>query len=171
MNITNEQRNWIIGGIVVVVVLTVGWWLFTKPSGDSMTGGTNTQTNTQTNTGANTGSSATDTRPTAQVNTGEEVHADDQPAGDRVVVVNAKISRSSWLAVRDDMRIYGARRVDPAGGGQSFNDVVVELLRNTETGKTYTVVVYVDDGDKVFDFKKDALVDGLDDTFTALNGD
>jgi hypothetical protein len=169
MNITNEQRNWIIGGIVLVVVLAIGWWLFTKPTNDAST---NTQTNTQTNTGTNTGtSSATNTRPTAQVNTGEEVHADDQPAGDRVIVSNAKISRSSWLAVRDDTRIYGARRVDPVGDGQSFNDVEIPLLRNTESGTTYRVVVYVDDGDKTFDFKKDALVDGLDDTFTAVNGD
>lgn len=167
---TKEQRNWMVGGIAVVVVLVLGWWFFTAPVQEAST---NTNTNTQTtSTGSNTSTGASsDVRPTVEVNMGEEVHADDQPAGDSVRVVEAKLSRVSWLAVRDDMRIYGAAKVTPPTGGGTMSDITVPLLRNTESGKSYTVVVYADDGDGVFDFKKDSLVNGLDDSFSALNGD
>lgn len=168
MKIDANTRNWIIGGVVLIVLLVAAWWLFTKPASDTGAGATSTATTSQ-NTGTTSGS--TSTGQTVGVNTGEEVNVEDQPAGDSVIVEHANISRASWLAVRDDMRIYGARRVDPTGDGQRFDAVSIPLLRNTEAGKTYTVVVYADDGDGTFDFKKDSLVSGLDDTFSALNGD
>ena len=164
----NMNTNVIIGGVVVLVLLVGGWWLTTKPLGG--TGSTATSTNTGAT--SSTGSNATSTnRPTVNVNTGEEVRVDDQPAGDRVRVVEAKLSRVSWLAVRDSLRIYGAAKVTPPQGGGTVSDVEIPLLRNTEADKTYSVVVYADDGDGVFDFKKDSLVSGLDDTFKASFGD
>lgn len=153
----------------MVVLALAGWWFFTGAPVEEAATSTNTNTNATQNAGSTgTTSGAVEERPTVGVNVGEEVHVSDQPAGDSVRVVEARLSRSSWLAVRDDLRIYGARRVDPVGDGQTFNDVDVPLLRSTEAGKTYTVVVYVDDGDRQFDFKKDSLVEGLDDAFVAL---
>ncbi len=34
----------------------------------------------------------------------------------------------------------------------------VKVQRATQAGKTYSVVIYVDDGDKKFDYKKDQLI-------------
>lgn len=163
-----KMQQWVIGAVVVIVVALLGWWFFTGASDDSSSTGS---TATSTATSSTSTSSSTDDRPTIGVNTGEEVHADDQPAGDSVRVVEARLSRVSWIAVRDDLRIYGAARVNPPEGGGTVNDITVPLLRNTEAGVTYKVVVYADDGDGAFDFKKDALVTGLDDTFTASNAD
>lgn len=168
MEWNSQTQQWVVGGAIVIVLALGAWWFFTgAPRGESGTEGT--QASTSTTTGTTTGSM--EERPSVAVNTGEEVHADDQPAGDSVRVVEARLSRVSWLAVRDDMRIYGAARVTPPEGGGTMTDIAVPLLRNTEAGKTYTVVVYADDGDNAFDFKKDALVNGLDDTFTASHGD
>lgn len=163
-----KTQQWVIAGAVVVVV-ALGGWLFFTGAASNTADDTATPSKNPTETG--TTSSSTDGRPTVAVNTGEEVSVDDQPAGDNVRVVEAKLSRVSWIAVRDDMRIYGAARVTPPQGGGTVSDITVPLLRNTEAGKTYSVVVYADDGDNVFDFKKDSLVSGLDDTFSALNGD
>lgn len=169
MDITNKQHQAIIGAAAVVVVLLIGWWLFTKPADNVV--GTNTGAATSTGTTGSATSTGATAANTVPVSAGEEVHVDDQPAGDSVRVAEARLSRTSWLAVRDTMRIYGAARANPPAGGGTMLDIAIPLLRNTEAGKTYTVVAYADDGDGVFDFKKDALVEGLDDTFTALHGD
>jgi len=163
-----KTQQWAIVGAVVIVAALGGWWFFTG-AGTNQTDDTVTPSENSTETSIT--SNSNDGRPTVAVNTGEEVSVDDQPAGDSVRVVEAKLSRVSWVAVSDDMRIYGAARVTPPQGGGTVNDITVPLLRNTESGKTYSVVVYADDGDGAFDFKKDALVSGLDDTFSALNGD
>jgi hypothetical protein len=167
---TTNKTNWIIGGVVIVVIAVVGWWLFTKSpvqEVEEATTGTVTGTTSNTNTGVSTSSEL----PTVSVSVGEEVTVEDQPAGDSVRVAEAKLSRVSWVAVRDDMRIYGAAKVTPPVGGGTMQDITVPLLRNTEAGKMYKVVVYADDGDNAFDFKKDALVDGLEDVFNTLYAD
>lgn len=63
---------------------------------------------------------------------------------------------SSWLAVREDRgglvgNILGAKRIDI---GTTAN-VEVPLQRSTEAGKIYHVVLFKDDGDRLFDFKVD----------------
>ena len=167
----------IIGGVVVLVVLILGWWLFTgKKSGTGVedTSPTTTTEQTTTTSSDTTGSSVSGSvanTPTVSVAAGETVTATDQPAGDSVRIGEARLSRVSWIAVRDDRSILGAARIDPPQGGGTVSDIVVPLLRNTEAGKMYKVVVYADDGDQIFDFKVDAMVDGLGTTFTATNGD
>lgn len=169
MEWNKQTQQYVIGGAVVIVVALLGWWFFTgAPKDGAMENENGTSTQATTTTGTSTGSM--EERPTTGVNTGEEVHVNDQPAGDSVRVAEARLSRVSWIAVRDDLTIYGAARVSPPQGGGTITDVSVPLLKNTEAGKTYKVVVYADDGDGAFDFKKDALVTGLDDTFSALSG-
>lgn len=171
MEWNTETKQWAIGGAIVVVLALLGWWFFTgAPVGNNNTDTTPNGAVSTSTSGANSGTT-TDNRPSVDMSAGESVQADDQPAGDSARVVEARLSRVSWIAVRDDMRIYGAVRVNPPQGGGTVNDITVPLLRNTEAGKAYSVVVYADDGDGVFDFKKDSLVEGLVDTFNGLNGD
>lgn len=99
----------------------------------------------------------------------------DQVAGDTVLVSQVSLPAKSWLAVTDDNNgspsyILGAQRV-PAG---VHSNIQVELLRSTLSGARYHLVIYVDDGDDMFDFRKDVLVthsDGteLSEMFTAVN--
>ncbi|OGZ03337.1 MAG: hypothetical protein A2430_01775 [Candidatus Liptonbacteria bacterium RIFOXYC1_FULL_36_8] len=74
----------------------------------------------------------------------------DQIAGSVVNIEKAALKENSWVAVQDNNdgslgNILGVQWL-PAGE----NSGGVELLRNTEEGKSYFVTIYVDDGDKEF---------------------
>lgn len=96
---------------------------------------------------------------------GEAVTIRDQAAGSNVTISDMTITKVSWVAVRDAKTkwILGARRFEP---GQKTGIVV--LLRNTVADTKYEGVIYVDDGDKAFNHKKDILVNGVVTSFTAL---
>ena len=75
---------------------------------------------------------------------------------------------SGWVAVREDRdgvfgNILGAQYL-PAG---TYTNVTVDLLRGTEPGKIYYAVLYKDDGDKVFDYEKDSIVQSENSTIFA----
>lgn len=93
---------------------------------------------------------------------GEAVVVQSQQAGGLVRVDSVTITRPSWVVVREEGWILGAARLD-----QSATEVTVPLLRETESGNTYEVVVYVDDGDKEFDHLADVLVSGVFAPFVA----
>jgi len=177
----NDTGNRVIAGVVVVLIVIGAWYLGTslKP-----TSGTSTTIDTSTtgssvdgsyNTGANTGTTGTGTMSdtgTVKVS-GEAITVSDQPAGSYVMVSSVTLPQMGWVAVRDSSgHTLGAARFD-AG---TYSAVQVPLLRNTTSGEHYQVLLYVDDGDKVFDLHKDTLVMNSDGsvagaTFSAVNGD
>lgn len=158
---TKNYTNWAIIGAVVIVVLLGGWWLFmSKPSDDAGTNATTTPNSTTTTNGSTTTGGSTATATTTA--SGETLAVSNQAGGSTVSVGNMNLTRESWVAVRDSKSILGAARFN-AGTASG----TVKLLRPTVAGQTYQVVVYVDDGDKKFDFKVDALVSGVSTSFTA----
>ncbi len=87
----------------------------------------------------------------------------DQFAGFTVTVDKAALDKDGWVVIEEDvdgkpLYLLGASRRD-AG---SYENISVELLRNTEEGGTYYAVIYVDDGDKKFDHKIDLLATTAD---------
>lgn len=96
---------------------------------------------------------------------GESVTIKDQAAGSNVTIADMSIKKVSWVAVRDAKTkwILGARRFEP-----DTKTGIVVLLRGTTAGTAYEGVIYVDDGDKKFDFHKDFLVEGVATSFKAL---
>ena len=84
---------------------------------------------------------------------------DNQAAGSEIIVKEIKVSKSGWLAIREDNglgepgNILGAQLFDP---GMTAGKV--ELLRNTEEGKTYYAVIFSDNGDRAFIPKMDLPV-------------
>jgi len=89
---------------------------------------------------------------------GDVVHVKDQQEGSQVFLSRLELTRSGWAAVREINdgvlgNILGAKRFD-AGVHQG----IIPILRNTEAGKHYVVILYTDDGDKIFDFEKDAVI-------------
>ena len=73
-----------------------------------------------------------------------------------MVIISHTLDRTGWIVVREDVdgnigNILGARLSDPGGfvGGE------VKLLRNTEPGKVYYVLLYADDGNRAFDIATD----------------
>ena len=166
----NDTGNRVIAGVIVVLLIIGAWYLGTtlKPSA-----GMKTATSTSTSTaGTGTPSSSMPGTTPVQVS-GDAVSVQDQPAGSYVMVASVTLPQTGWVAIRDSSgRTLGAARFD-AG---TYSAVQVPLLRNTISGQQYQALLYIDDGDKVFDLHKDTLVVNADGTvagttFTALNGD
>ena len=147
------MTQWVIIGAAVIVLIVGGAWL-------ALRGRTAVPT-------MDTANAIATTTPTATVDStknvpkgtvtatsdGESVAAADQAAGSVVTLSSLSLTRASWVAVRDDMSILGA-----AWFPSSATAGTVKVQRATVAGKTYRVVMYVDDGDKKFDYKKDQLI-------------
>ncbi|MEK9167940.1 MAG: hypothetical protein AAB769_01270 [Patescibacteria group bacterium] len=100
--------------------------------------------------------SATEMIFTESANT---VSAPDQPAGYRVVLNSVAIAKEGWVVIHEDAggvpgNVLGAQRFDVG----TYENSVVELLRNTTEGSTYYAMLHTDDGDKMFDLGKDAVM-------------
>ncbi len=84
----------------------------------------------------------------------------DQESGMSVILSMVSLEESGWVAIHEELldgsfgAILGARRFGP---GKQFSPLI-ELLRSTESGRPYVAALHADDGDSVFDFKKEILV-------------
>ncbi|PIR82220.1 hypothetical protein COU20_03625 [Candidatus Kaiserbacteria bacterium CG10_big_fil_rev_8_21_14_0_10_59_10] len=102
---------------------------------------------------------------------GYSIAVSDQLAGRSVTVQSVTLTETGWIAVRERAvegrpgNVLGAARRD-AG---VYEEVSVTLLRATEAGGSYEVVVYRDDGDRVFDMKKDTPLEDTAKVFRALS--
>jgi hypothetical protein len=178
----NDTTNRVIAGIVLALIFIGGWWLIAQNTRGIMQSGEKSGSMADAGgTGASSGSSSagsssgsgSSTGMEGQMVSGEGVTVADQPAGSLVTVKSARLDTTGWLAVRDSRGwILGAARLE-AGVHEA---VEVPLLRSTTAGESYQVLLYADDGDKTFDFKKDALVMNSDGsvvgtTFSAVSGD
>jgi len=86
-----------------------------------------------------------------------------QEAGASVVIEKLALTKKSWVAVHEDKNgvpgiVLGAIRLRP----ENATGTVGLIIRNTDPGETYYVVVHIDDGDDAFNYKTDIpeLVDG-----------
>ena len=98
----------------------------------------------------------TKTAPAQTTTSGNKLEVVDQPAGRAVIVKSVTVEKTSWIAVRDFANgkignVLGASRREPG----TSRDTVVDLLRGTEPGKQYAVVLFIDNGDGAFSTKTD----------------
>lgn len=118
--------------------------------------------------------SATDTlivddRPSAIVR-GGSVTVQDQRAGQNVFITDLELpSDTGWIGVRDyvDDRTTGLLGVVRWSKSEGLFPEQVNLMRSTEAGRTYAVVFYADNGDRVFSLATDAQIDGVMEIFKA----
>lgn len=159
----NVMNNAVLIGVVGLVLgFVLGWML--GNSGDTLTrANTSTAkeksnvstTTTTTNVSGIIDALTQGSSPSAE---GEaKIVVSNQKTGSVVTVSSVAVDASAWVAVREDSNgivgnILGARRVDQG----ETKDVQVVLLRSTEAGKTYRVVLFKDNGDKEFDYKTDS---------------
>ena len=147
-----STNNWIVIGVVAAVVILGGWWVMTSQSSSTSNGGEEMTEDKTPGTGsvpidASSGPSTT--------SDSESVSVSNQAAGTSIMLSSVTFSETGWVAVRDDRGwTLGAKRFD--AGTQS--NIAVTLLRATEAGQRYQVLLYIDDGDRLFDVKKEILV-------------
>lgn len=160
MDGTKTTTNWIIAGLVALVVIIGGGWLIARERSGSVTGTNATSTETvtgseTTNAGSNIGSTPTggESKPAVTIPTssasGETITVLDQPAGANVLVAEVNLTKPSWVAVRDTRGWYPGA----AWFSGSEKSVAIPLMRNTEAGQSYEVVIFVDNGDKKFELR------------------
>jgi len=90
----------------------------------------------------------------SNVSTLNSVFAGDQPAGVNALV-NVSLERVGWVTIHEDRggmpgNILGAKRFGPGSG-----TVSVMLLRAMLAESKYYAALRADDGDELFDYKKD----------------
>jgi hypothetical protein len=173
MDANKTTTNWIIAGLVALVVIIGGGWLIARERSGSMAGtqtaSTTASVETATVSKDSTGTSKTNTKASQAASaaaaapdmtasaSGETVSVSDQAAGSKVMVADVSVVRPTWVAVRDTRKWYpGAVLVS----GNKTN-VEIPLLRPTVAGETYEVVLFVDNGDGKFSIHNgDMLVAG-----------
>lgn len=99
-----------------------------------------------------------------------EVSVADQEAGDIVrFSASGYPENVGWIGVRDyvDGRLSGLLGVVRWDLGAGLRPSEVKLLRPTEAGKTYAIVFYKENGDRVFSLATDAQMSGVMETFKA----
>ncbi len=106
------------------------------------------KTDTSTSTIENTDSSA--------VTPSTIIDVSDQSAGNTVKVSHITLANDGWIVVHEARggfiaNALGAARKD-AG---KYSDITISLMRNTEPKKEYWVVLYKDNGDRIFDLNTD----------------
>jgi hypothetical protein len=157
MDGTKTTTNWIIAGLVALVVIIGGGWLVARERSGNVTGTTATSTDTtlddaasssdtSTNTAGTNTSAVPESKNPVTSASGETITVIDQPAGANVIVADVKLTKPSWVVIRDTK----GWALGAAWFNESRVSATVSLLRNTIAGQTYEAVIYVDDGDKKF---------------------
>lgn len=166
----------IIAGLVIGGLLV---WVFSSASNDQAATDeqdgdvTSQEENTSdTNNGSDDDTSgSSDTRASGSTNApvvvnGGSVDVEDQQAGGAVALSGIEYpDTTGWVVVREELdggelgNILGAARFDTEVG---LTPEEVRLLRETEAGKTYHVIVYSENGDNVFDLQDDLPVETAD---------
>lgn len=136
------------GGGFLVAMVCFSWW-------SSFAGKSDMSTTPQNNKEA-----LSMVEKVSKLETEASVSVSDQPAGRAVMVSRIRLDVPAWIAVRElvndsPTRILGAVLRDTG----DHADVTVDLLRTTEPDREYVISLYKDNGDNVFDSKKDTLVE------------
>jgi len=96
-------------------------------------------------------------RPQVQ-KVGYGINVGDQPASDQVMVASVAVLGPTWIAVHADRdglpgNVFGAYRIET-----NLSGVTVDLLRDTEKGMKYYVVLQEDNGNGKYDLYLDSEI-------------
>ena len=157
MDGTKQTTNWIIAGLVALVVIIGGGWLIARERSGTMAGANATSTESVSKTSgtaaenpnpAPTPSPSTASKPAVSNPTsaasGETIAVADQPAGSSVSIADANLAKPSWIVIRGT----NGWALGAAWFYKSGKNLTVPLVRKTVAGEMYQAVIYVDDGNK-----------------------
>lgn len=150
-----------VGGFIIGALIIWGWSVFHNRPRLDVPAQTTAPTDVSTDETASA-DAATDTTKeitntdTTQLTESAHIVVTDQAAGATVHVDELSLALDGWAVVHEEQGGYignalGAMRRD-AG---SYTDLTVSLLRNTEPATRYWVVLYSDNGDRLFNLHDD----------------
>lgn len=160
----NNRGNQVIAVLIIIVLVVFAWDIGRKQTLNLLSGSPASSTDigliedsyASDNVSAKSDAQSSD-KALPLLGGDESIKVADQPAGMEVKVSSLYLPEMGWVGIRDgDGRVLGAGRFD-AG---SFTNVTISLLRATVAGDSYQALLYVDDGDKIFDLQKDILITG-----------
>ena len=157
----NIVRNWLMGvGAALVVLVGITFVFHTRETLSPVIAGAESTTTGSTSTPIknNPGTFATAAGTMTTPSMGEIVSVEDQRAGSSVVITSMTLARKSWIAIKDTHGSILGAGLFPANATSGS----VSLLRKTTAGGRYEVLIYVDNGDKAFELRKDTLVTSSD---------
>lgn len=143
----------LVAGAIIGILIVWGWNAARQPGGVTTTATSTPNTPSKSTTGT-----TTDTQSPAIGSDPSLVVLTPQSAGTQVTISKAIVSSPTWVVVYDNRdnkpgNVLGAALFFPERQSGTVN-----LLRATQSGKTYFVGKRVDDGDRKFSLAKDNLL-------------
>jgi hypothetical protein len=152
----NKTSRIIIPLIVLVIIVIVGYYI-------SKGAGTSTKKVEEVSEVIDTSSAASSTATEEGAGlTAVGITVDDQNPGKIVVVSQVFVNAQSWVSIHEDTNGTPGNLL----GGRLFekgsNSGIIQLLNPMKVGKSYLAVVHTDNGDQLFDLKKDPILKSAD---------
>ena len=160
---TQERKQYLATTVAFLIGLIVGGsltylWMTRGDVSDDSSSETSAEVMNQ-DSSDNSGNTTDDKITGIEVNTNERsasVEVFDQPAGNNVIVREVTMEVDGWLVVHEgDANLIGNALGAARRDRGVHSSVAIPLLRSTEAGKLYRVIVYRDNGDGVFSLETD----------------
>ncbi len=161
---SSDSKSYTKSALIVLFLIGIilgagGYYLFENSKSLNLVGKRNTNTTKKVKDNVIENNSTNVFITNSKVFSTDNIVIKNQPAGLRVIINSVALSNDGWVAVREDNNgepgnILGARRFNTG----IYKQELIELLRNTVEGETYYAVIYLDDGDKIFNYEKDIIV-------------
>ena len=137
-----SQYMWIVAAVVVIVLIFAGYKMFSKNDSSD----TNTSAYTQEELAENMSEATGD------------LEVENQLPGDVVYISSVSLSQQGFVVISvakgsGEGKVIGSKLF---GEGRNPGQIVVS--ERTKEGQTYAASLYVDDGDGIFDAKKDRFL-------------
>lgn len=175
INFTEENKKTVISFIVGLIIGGLLVYIFALPTNDTSTKTNDSDKKSEVSTEKNKSEDEVDQAPTSSTAVSPVVRdgsvvVKDQSAGNYVELGNVTFpADEGWVGVRDyeNGQLTGLLGVSRFNSVENLYPTGINLLRSTESGKTYAVVFYNDNGDKVFNLATDAQIQTSVTTFVA----
>jgi hypothetical protein len=146
VNEFSKWQLWAAAAIIIILAGLLGFWIGARYAGESVVSGTPAPAPTN---------EETPTPPPSATSGANAVSAEANAPGMSVRVPVVRLSQAGWVVVHDVARanwVLGARWL-PAGEAKN---VTVLLLRTTEAGKEYSVMLHADaNSNRTFELRED----------------
>jgi hypothetical protein len=143
------QYMWVIGGLIVLALIFVGYRMLNKNSGSDTDGEGYNQEEALENMTEATG----------------DLEVENQIPGDIVYISSVTLSKPGFVAISITKGANAGKVIGTKGFPEGNNPGQIVVSEKTMEGQTYTATLYADDGDGKLDATKDRVL--VEKTFRA----